>query len=148
LRERNDNDRLARGPNRDCISCQAELPEEAAFCPTCGASQTGELWEECEIAWWRGYVNGELVAVSPAEDGYRVIARSGPFRWLRKRPEPPNRKHAVACLAALTSALERDGWVRSGEGRGWCSYRFRRRLEPARQPAQAPGYRASVGAPR
>jgi hypothetical protein len=129
------------------VSCEAELPPDSGFCPACGASQEGELWEECEIAWWRGYVKGELIAVVPAGAGYRVIARSRPFGWLRKRPQPPQRKRVFARLAALANLLELEGWVRSGEGAVWCSYRFRRRLEPAHRPAQAPRDPATASAP-
>jgi hypothetical protein len=130
-----------------CVSCEAELPANAAFCPACGASREGEVWEECVIAWWRGYVKGELVAVVRAEHGYRVIARSGPFPWLRPQPEPPKGKQANARLAALTHALEQAGWVRSGEGAVWCSYRFRRQLEPARRPVSARHSPARASAP-
>jgi hypothetical protein len=144
---RTDNGGRDSDSGRECLSCEAELPVGAAFCPACGASQDGGLWEECEIAWWRGYVKGELVAVVPAEHGYRVIARSGPFRWLRKAPQPPKRKRVLARLSALTGLLEQEGWVRDGEGAVWCSYRFYRELEHAHRPPQPRRSPATASAP-
>lgn len=125
-------------PRRDrdgheCVHCHAELPRNARFCSSCGASQTGDSWQECEIIWWRGYVAGEFVAVRivdgiPAEE----VGRSEAFRWLRARPVPPEKRRVVSRLETLGKQLESQGWERTGQGHEWCAHRFRRQLGSSR----------------
>ncbi len=130
---RNTQPRRGQDTSERCPACHAEIPGGASFCPECGASQTEELWEECEITWWRGYVSGEFVAVSIDTDPAEELARSKSFRWLRGSNAPPEKRRVASRLARLCQQLEGAGWEQHERDAAWYAYRFRRPLKPPRR---------------
>jgi hypothetical protein len=78
-------------------------------------------------------VVGEFVAVRLEGGAMEEVGRSRQFRWLKGKGGPPEKRRAVARLAALDRDLEAAGWERSGLGNGWYAHRFRRSL--GRNPA-------------
>ena len=81
---------------------------------------------ECEVRWWRGYVNSQFFAVQRGVEGPEVIlAASPPFRWRRSEP-PPQTPATSSALASLVDSFRREGWVVSGHGSEWFAVRLRR----------------------
>ncbi|MGH3093148.1 MAG: hypothetical protein ACRDOG_12600 [Gaiellaceae bacterium] len=87
-------------------------------------------WEECEIDWWRGYVNSDFYALAGRPGGERyVAARSPTFRWWRREP-PPEESSAAEAHARLVARLVADGWESVGSGLAWYKTRLRRKPRP------------------
>lgn len=119
-----------------CPNCGGPTPDDARFCPRCGAPQrlsgadpvpprTGqapERWELCEIVWWRGYVRSEFFAV--AED--RELVRSPRFRWRRREPPPRDDAGARDAHDKLVQRLTAMGWEPLGPAIPWYAQRFYR----------------------
>jgi hypothetical protein len=79
---------------------------------------------ECEIRWWRGYVNSQFVVVERRGEGPELAA-SPPFRWRKSQP-PPRTPAASAALKSLVDSFLREGWVVAGRGEEWFSLRLQR----------------------
>jgi hypothetical protein len=81
---------------------------------------------ECEVRWWRGYVNSHFFAVQQGAEGPEsILAASSPFRWRKSEP-PPQTPETVSALASLVDPLLGEGWVASGRGAHWFAVRLRR----------------------
>jgi zinc ribbon protein len=130
-----------------CANCGAEYPDDARFCPQCGASirgvalespgviaprpgGRGPVWETCEIGWWRGYVKAEFYALAlHPELGEYEVARSRAF-WSRRSAPPANKKGGAAkAHDALVARLLAEGWENVNSGGPWYERTFRRRAK-------------------
>ena len=81
---------------------------------------------ECEVRWWRGYVNSQFFAVQRDPNGAELtLAASPPFRWRKSEP-PPQTPATSSALASLVDSFRRDGWVVAGHGSEWFAVRLRR----------------------
>ncbi|HYY33536.1 MAG TPA: zinc ribbon domain-containing protein [Gaiellaceae bacterium] len=131
-----------------CGNCGAEYPDDARFCPQCGASTReaapldpprvivpgsragGPVWEDCEIGWWRGYIKAEFYALAlhPVFGEYEV-GRSRSFWWRRSEPPPTKKGAAAKAHDALVSRLLAEGWETVDFGGPWYARAFRRRTK-------------------
>ena len=97
-----------------------------------------ELWETCEVVWWRGYRRSVFAAVAFAADGFPYdVARSPDFKW-KRREAPPREAKTLAARDDLTRTLVAAGWEEIARGEGWYGARFRRRRVDA-PPAVSDG---------
>jgi hypothetical protein len=76
----------------------------------------------CEIAFWRGFFNGQFYARIWGGDETSAIATSPMFRCRSATPEQT--EESVAALAALHDLLVAEGWEPSEGGRAWYALRF------------------------
>lgn len=98
------------GPEEPFASLRAENPGD----------------DECEIAFWQGYVRAAFYARLLAdEDPLAAIAQSPFFRHRGKTPPEPN-DATLAAYDALKKQLEHEGWRRVGTGSAWFSDLFGR----------------------
>jgi hypothetical protein len=111
---------------RRCSNCGATPPEDARFCPRCGAPLGADdaLIESCEILLWRGYTRSEFIAVC-GQDA-EILSRSRPFRWRKDEP-PPEEEPYLSAHAALVESLVDQGWAVSDEPDEWYALSFTRR---------------------
>ena len=101
----------------------AESREPPAGEPPAGADAAAV---ECEVRWWRGYVNSHFFAVQRGADGQdSILAASSPFRWRKSEP-PPQTPATASALASLVDPLLGDGWVAAGRGAHWFAVRLQR----------------------
>ena len=90
------------------------------------ASETrfaGSRTQECEVRWWRGYVESRFFAVATDAGADVTVALSPPFRWRKGKP-PPETPEAAAALRALVGSLEHKGWKVVGRGEEWFAVRL------------------------
>lgn len=98
----------------------APLPLEAHPASTPPTWPSGEV--VCEVAFWRGYFQGQFYARIRGEDRLSAIATSPMFRCSSGKPEQT--KECLAALAALSDLLAAEGWQPIGRGRAWYAVRF------------------------
>lgn len=90
---------------------------------------------ECEVRWWRGYVNSHFFAVLRGADGPdSILAASSPFRWRKSEP-PPQTPATASALASLVDPLLGEGWVVAGRGAQWFAVRLRRAKLHSTEPS-------------
>jgi hypothetical protein len=89
----------------------------------------GEVWELCEVDFWRGYLKSDFFAHRLGRESGPEIARSPMFRW-RGDATPAQDNKIVAAHEQLVEALLTAGWERMGMGEHtpWYAQRFRRRV--------------------
>jgi hypothetical protein len=95
-----------------------DTPTEARQTPV-----TGNHSQECEVRWWRGYVESRFFAVATDAGADVTVALSPPFRWRKGKP-PPETPEAAAALRALVGSLEHKGWKVVGRGEEWFAVRL------------------------
>ena len=94
--------------------------------PPADGPGVAEAAVECEVRWWRGYVNSHFFAVQRGAEGPEsILAASSPFRWRKSEP-PPQTPATVSALASLVDPLLGEGWVTAGRGAHWFAVRLRR----------------------
>jgi hypothetical protein len=132
------------------MKCGIQLPDAAAFCLKCGASQIEGVttnqnrvrWEECEliffvdkIPWFQSKNTVHLSAVAIGPQGKYIVATSEPIRVvtdLRAQQGMSTSVHssqteAVRVVDEMVEKLVNDGWDRYGNyGNMWFEMRFRR----------------------
>jgi hypothetical protein len=87
------------------------------------ARVTGNRPQECEVRWWRGYVQSQFWAVTTDPGADATVALSPYFRWRKSEP-PPETPAAAAALRALVESLEDEGWKVVGRGEDWFAVRL------------------------
>ncbi len=89
------------------------------------AGVPGNGLQECEVQWWRGYVQSQFLAVATDAGADGTVAMSPYFRWRKSEP-PPETPAAAAALRALVGSLEHEGWKVVGRGEDWFAVRLSR----------------------
>jgi hypothetical protein len=111
---------LAQPPPEPVPVPLASRPSEAHRAPAPPTWPSGGV--VCEVAFWRGYFNGQFYARIRGEDRLSAVATSPMFRCSSGGPEQT--QECLAALAALNDLLAAEGWQPFGRGRAWYAVRF------------------------
>lgn len=102
-------------------------------------AERDDIFETCEIVFWRGYVKCAFYAVP--QEGEPI---GSPFFRSRER-SPVQSGKALDAHRTLVERLQNEGWEPVARGRTWYALTFRRRgwspieeLFPDEPPAEAP----------
>jgi hypothetical protein len=126
-----------------CGNCGTEIPDEANFCWKCGKPQKPGVqvdesrWEMCEIE--REYI-GSIGRFLALQDQFKFIAKAIGPQGVYNAGETPlfldrpanvkDREEQQKLLPILIAYLVKNGWEPvETSGRGWYSYKFRRRVK-------------------